>query len=130
MPRRFASLPGSRALAAAIGRFGAWLGVLALVVQLLAPLSAVRAEPWMEEGLFPPTCSVHQADQGAADQDLCRQCPLCQAQVGVRLPTPLSPPTVVRVAVATVSFPILRQDAPAAPATQPPLPSRGPPAAA
>lgn len=131
MPRRFAIVPGFDVLMTAFRRVGAWLGVLALVGQLLAPLSAAQAMPWVEQGLFPPTCSVHGADQNSADQTQCQQCPLCQMQAGLRVPVPvLAAAAPVSVPVGLVRFPILGRDVPAAPASQPPLPSRGPPAAA
>lgn len=129
MPRRFASFAGFRTMTALLCRLGAGLGVLALVVQLLVPLNAVQAAPWLADGLFPPTCSVHADSDASADQDQCQQCPLCQGQTSLRLPGPLLAPVAARAPMLSAALPVLRRDDPATPATQPPLPSRGPPAA-
>lgn len=128
MPRRFASSAGFRTMTALLCRLGAGLGVLALVAQLLVPLNAVQAAPWLADGLFPPTCSVHADNNASADQDQCQQCPLCQGQASVRLSAPVSAAMVLRGRAAVIAMPVLRRDDPATPATQPPLPSRGPPA--
>lgn len=129
MPRRFASSAGFRTMTALLRRLGAGLGVLALVAQLLVPLNAVQAAPWLADGLFPPTCSVHAEAADPGDQDQCQQCPLCQGQASVRLSAPVLAAVVLRDRAAVIAPPVLRRDDPAAPDTQPPLPSRGPPAA-
>jgi hypothetical protein len=115
-----------------MARLGVWLGVAALVLQLLVPLSAPQAA-WVEDGLFPPTCSVHPGDAatGATDLADCAQCPLCQLPAGDRLL-----PSVQRVAAVIYDAPasavpqaeradLAPRDGPASP----PLPSRGPPSA-
>ena len=50
MPRRFARSAGFRTMTALLRRLGAGLGVLALVAQLLVPLNAVQAAPWLADG--------------------------------------------------------------------------------
>lgn len=117
-------------MTALLCRLGAGLGVLALVAQLLVPLNAAQAAqaaPWLADGLFPPTCSVHADNNASADQDQCQQCPLCQGQASVRLAAPVSAAMVLHNRAAVIAPPVLRRDDPAAPDTQPPLPSRGPP---
>lgn len=128
MPRRFASSAGFRTMTALLRRLGAGLGVLALMAQLLMPLNAVQAAPWQADGLFPPTCSVHADTDASADQDQCQQCPLCQGQASLRFSGPVLAPVVGRAPLLSTALPVLRHNDPAAPATQPPLPSRGPPA--
>lgn len=129
MPRRFASSAGFRTMTALLCRLGAGLGVLALVAQLLAPLNVAQAAPWLVDGLFPPTCSVHAEVADPGDQDQCQQCPLCHGQASARLSAPALAAVVLRDRAAVIALPVLRRDDPAAPATHPPLPSRGPPAA-
>ncbi|MGE5514972.1 MAG: hypothetical protein ACM31D_04035 [Bacteroidota bacterium] len=133
-------MPGSTATVACrvaakrvLTRLGAWLGVAALLLQLLAPLSAPQAA-WVEEGLFPPTCSAHGVTDAAntAVPSDCSQCPLCQISAGERL-VPASrleasvayeaPVRLIRLAGSPTSIPD-------AAAIRPPLPSRGPPPAA
>lgn len=118
---------------AGLARLGAWLGVLALVAQLLLPLSQPQVA-WAEEGLFPPTCSIHLGDDGSTgvpgNWD-CAQCPLCQMHVADRVV-----PVVDRsVEAAFASFqPVVFHDygptAPPRAVARPPLPSRGPPSVA
>lgn len=129
MPRRFASSAGFRTMTALCRRLGAGLGVLALALQLLVPLNAVQAAPWLADGLFPPTCSVHAEAADPGDPDQCQQCPLCQGQASVRFAAPVLAAVVLRDRAAVIALPVLRRDDPAAPDTHPPLPSRGPPAA-
>lgn len=116
----------------ALRRLAVVLGVLSLVAQLLLPLSQSQAA-WVEEGLFPPTCSVHGGDLAGdlADLGLCQQCPLCQAQFGDRLATlPDRVAMVLFVALPVAApSPPLSTDGPAAVLALPPLPSRGPPPA-
>lgn len=106
---------------------------MALVAQLLTPLSQPRAE-WAEQGLFPPTCSIHLNADGTTDlpgaMD-CTQCPLCQLHVAAR-PLPELERTVEPAFAApqAVVFPEDDRTLPHVVATQPPLPSRGPPSVA
>lgn len=134
MSFRSSSWSSLSALRAVTARLGVWLGVLALLAQVLAPVPQAQAADWMAEGLFPPTCSVHvDGSDGSAlpSQQACTQCPLCQLSLGDRLvPLPVvSAPAVVPVAAAIRLVPA--RPAPSLPAAaHPPLPSRGPPAAA
>lgn len=133
-------MPGSTATVAcrvaakrAPTRWGAWLGVAALLLQLLVPLSAPQAA-WVEDGLFPPTCSAHAAADAAnpATPSDCSQCPLCQMSTGERLLPAL------RLGASVAYEPLVRSARstnpltaiPGAAVVRPPLPSRGPPPAA
>ncbi|HLO79017.1 MAG TPA: hypothetical protein VK196_21385 [Magnetospirillum sp.] len=114
----------------ALRRLAAWLAVVGVVAQLLVPLSQPQAA-WVEQGLFPPTCSAHgdQAPAAVPDGAECRQCPLCQLPDGARLLVQpvrqVSPAFPGRVQAS--SWP--EAPGPFAPQTgaHPPLPSRGPP---
>lgn len=115
-----------------MARLGVWLGVAALVLQMLVPLSAPQAA-WVEDGLFPPTCSVHPGDAAPNTADLgdCGQCPLCQLPAGDRLlPSALRVAAVVYDSGAVMAPLAERADvAPRDGPASPPLPSRGPPSA-
>ncbi|MEW5726401.1 MAG: DUF2946 family protein [Pseudomonadota bacterium] len=111
-------------------RWAVLLGVLALVAQILLPLSQAQAA-WTEDGLFPPTCSVHLADAGDPDQggDAPGHCPLCQITAPVALEPPAwtfpaawPAPEVVPLAAVI--------DVPAQGACFPASPPRGPPSPA
>lgn len=114
-----------------MSRLRGWLGVAALLLQVLLPLSAPQPA-WVEQGLFPPTCSVHhaEADVGAvpANPSDCRQCPLCQASAGDRLvPAPRQVAAVAYDGIAYGDLPLSLPHGTAASASPP---SRGPPSAA
>ena len=134
MPFRRSSSSNLAVFQAALRRLGAWVGVLALLLQLAAPLPQAQASDLTAGGLFAPTCSVHVDDQGQASlpsaQD-CAQCPICMVSLGDRLSAlPVSASVAAPVPVLASGLPLLsRQTLPPA-AAHPPLPSRGPPAAA
>lgn len=65
-------------------RLAAWLGVLAVLAQMLMPLSQPQAAEWTADGLFPPTCSAHDSDAAPADETAktsghCQFCPVHSA---------------------------------------------------
>ncbi|CAA7622765.1 DUF2946 family protein [Magnetospirillum sp. UT-4] len=110
-------------------RWAALLGVLALVVQILLPLSQPRAA-WVEEGLFPPTCSVHLADAAGTDADADGvapgHCPLCQLAAAVAIePSILVLPFAWPAGVAVPDM--AADDRPVRAAFPPSSPPRGPP---
>ena len=134
MPFRRSSSSSLTVFRAALRRLGAWVGVLALLLQLAAPLPQAQASDLTAEGLFAPTCSVHVDDQGQASlpsaQD-CAQCPLCMVSLGDRLlPVPVSAAMAAPLPVRAAGLPVLSRPPPPPAAAHPPLPSRGPPAAA
>jgi len=134
MPFRRSSSSSLAVFRAAFGRLGAWVGVLALLLQLAAPLPQAQASDLTAEGLFAPTCSVHVDDQGQASlpsaQD-CAQCPICMVSLGERLLSlPVSTAVAAPVPVLASGLPLLSRQTPPPAAAHPPLPSRGPPAAA
>lgn len=134
MPFRRSRSSSLAVFRAALGRLGAWVGVLALLLQLAAPLPQAQASGLTAEGLFAPTCSVHVDDQGQASlpsaQD-CAQCPVCMVSLGDRLlPVPVAVSAATPVPILASGLPLLSRQTPPPAAAHPPLPSRGPPAAA
>lgn len=132
MPRSRVRHVSHGAAKGASRRLAVWLGVLALLLQVLVPLAQPQAA-WLEQGLFPPTCSIHH-DNGTTDQsDIpdCGACALCHAQPADRLgvlPERVVSPAFDGVVVA-VTVPPAQTAFPDGASARPPLPSRGPPAA-
>ncbi|MGE5518027.1 MAG: hypothetical protein ACM31D_19660 [Bacteroidota bacterium] len=132
MPRSRVVHVSHGAATGASRRLGVWLGVLALLLQVLVPLARPQAA-WAEQGLFPPTCSIHRDQGAAAPSDIpdCGACALCHAQPGDRMGA--LPERVVSLAFDRVAVTMVLPPAPAAlpdgAQARPPLPSRGPPAA-
>ncbi|MGE5476742.1 MAG: DUF2946 family protein [Bacteroidales bacterium] len=115
-------------------RLAAWLGAIALVLQMLVPLAQPQAA-WVQDGLFPPTCSAHHdfgADAGdRSDDGACQKCTLCRGLSGDRIG--MVPDRAVPVVFAAAVMPAVivpvEAAAPDGVRSRPPLPSRGPPRA-
>ncbi len=109
-------------------RWTALLGVLAFVLQILLPLSQPRAD-WVEEGQFPPVCSVFVDLDGdhLPDDTGNGHCLLCQlaATPSAVAPEGWSVPVAWPTAVASFSPAVDR--APAGARFPPASPPRGPP---
>jgi hypothetical protein len=115
-------------------RLAAWLGAIALVLQLLVPLTQPQAA-WVQDGLFPPTCSAHHDAGSAADDqtggDACQQCTLCRGNAGDRVglfPDRAIPVVFAAPVTLAVILPV-EAGVPDDRGSRPPLPSRGPPRA-
>lgn len=112
---------------------GAWLGLFAILIQVLMPLAPAQAG-MTADGLFPAVCGLHDFapdSQPQDDQDQNRHCPLCQVQAIDRLVLPERlADRAFPALVAKAGWPQSPESAPGSSSAVPPPPSRGPPSVA